>query len=160
VSERRRVTIVGVVRCMDTHVLIAIVLLFGSAATFTEPARPTLSPTNIFAPVSTPAQSIFDLSLFVLMVTGAIFMVVFSLLAYAVVKFRSGRMSDGREPAQVYGSTQVELAWNVIPILTVVVLFLATARVIVGIQKAPDQATPLKSPLSDTNTGVNIDIRR
>src|SRR6202790_1725476 len=43
---------------------------------------PLLSPTNIFAPASTPAQSIFDLSRFVLMVTGAIFVVVFSLLAY------------------------------------------------------------------------------
>jgi cytochrome c oxidase subunit 2 len=95
-----------------------------------------MSPTNIFAPVSSPAQSIFDLSLFVLMITAAIFIVVFSLLAYAVVKFRKTRESDEREPAQVYGSTQVELAWTVIPILIVVVLFLATARVIAGIQKA------------------------
>ena len=40
------------------------------------------------------------------------------------------------EPAQVYGSTQVELAWTVIPVLIVVVLFLATARVIASIQNA------------------------
>src|ERR1700684_3078037 len=106
------------------------VLFCGSAA-----ASP-LSPTNIFAPVSTPAQSIFDLSRFVLMITAAIFVVVFGLLAYAVVKFRKKRVSDGREPAQVYGSTQVELAWTVIPILIVVVLFLAAARVIASIQNA------------------------
>src|SRR6202795_4421030 len=80
-----------------------------------EPAHAPLSPTNIFAPVSTPAQSIFDLSVFVLMVTAAIFIVVFSLLAYAVVKFRKRRANDGQEPAQVYGSTQLELAWTVIP---------------------------------------------
>jgi len=98
--------------------------------------HPFLSPTNIFAPVSTPAQSIFDLSRFVLIVAGAIFVVVFSLLAYAVVKFRKRRTSDGREPAQVYGSTQVELAWTVIPILIVVALFLAAARVIASIQNA------------------------
>jgi cytochrome c oxidase subunit 2 len=102
---------------------------------FAEPAHSPLSPTNIFAPMSTPAQSIFDLSQFVLMVTAAIFLVVFSLLAYAVVKFRR-KTNDGREPAQVYGSTQVELAWTVIPVLIVVVLFLATARVIAGIQNA------------------------
>src|SRR6202451_19832 len=95
-----------------------------------------LSPTNIFAPVSTPAQSIFDLSLFVLTVTASIFLVVFSLLAYAVVKFRRRSSDDRREPAQVYGSTQVELAWTVIPVLIVVVLFLATARVIASIQNA------------------------
>src|ERR1700683_2150374 len=97
---------------------------------------PSLSPTNIFAPASTPAQSIFDLSLFVLEVTAAIFLVVFSLLAYAVVKFRKKSATEGREPAQVYGSSQLELAWTVIPILIVVVLFLAAARVIAGIQNA------------------------
>jgi cytochrome c oxidase subunit 2 len=103
-----------------------------------------VSPTNIFAPVSTPAQSIFELSRFVLMVTGAIFAVVFSLLAYAVVKFRNRTASGGREPAQVYGSTQVELAWTVIPILIVVVLFLAAARVIANIQNAARPSSALE----------------
>jgi cytochrome c oxidase subunit 2 len=100
-------------------------------------ADPFLSPTNIFAPASTPAQSIFDLSLFVLEVTAAIFLVVFTLLAYAVMKFRKSRTADGREPAQVYGSTQLELAWTVVPVLIVVILFLAAARVIASIQNAP-----------------------
>ncbi len=103
-----------------------------------------MSPTNIFAPASTPARSIFDLSLFVLTVTAAIFLVVFSLLAYAVVKFRKRSSDDGREPAQVYGSTQLELAWTVIPILIVVVLFLATARVIAGIQNAPKPSNAIE----------------
>jgi cytochrome c oxidase subunit 2 len=99
-------------------------------------AQPTRSPTNIFTPASTPADTIFGLSTFVLAVTGAIFAVVFSLLAYAVVKFRMKPGDDAREPAQIYGSTQVELAWTVIPVLIVVVLFLATARVIASIQNA------------------------
>jgi cytochrome c oxidase subunit 2 len=94
-----------------------------------------LSPTNIFAPASTPAKSIFGLSLFVLAVTGAIFLVVFALLLYSVVKFRKKRNDDGREPPQVYGSNQVELAWTVIPVLIVVALFMATARVIADVQK-------------------------
>jgi cytochrome c oxidase subunit 2 len=112
------------------------VLWFPAASAFAEPEHPFLSPTNIFAPASTPAYSIFDLSLFVLEVTAAIFLVVFSLLAYAVLKFRKSSVSDGREPAQVYGSTQLELAWTVIPILIVVTLFLAAARVIASIQNA------------------------
>ena len=105
---------------------------------------PFLSPTNIFAPASTPAQSIFDLSLFVLEVTAAVFVVVFSLLAYAVVKFRKRKTADGREPAQVYGSTQLELAWTVVPVLIVVVLFLAAARVIASIQNAPKPASAIE----------------
>ena len=43
---------------------------------------------------------------------------------------RGTAANDDREPPQVYGSNQVELAWTVIPVLIVVVLFMATARVI------------------------------
>jgi len=92
---------------------------------------------NIFDAHSTPAEWIRHLSHFVLGVTGLVFLVVFSLLSYAVVKFRSRRAEAEREPAQVYGSTQIELAWTVIPILIVAVLFAATARVIHAIQDAP-----------------------
>ena len=114
----------------------AIVLLCVPVAALADTAARSLSPTNIFAPVSTPAHSIFGLSLFVLAVTGAIFAIVFSLLVYCVVKFGKPVDDNGREPPQVYGSNQVELAWTVIPVLIVVVLFLATARVIASIQKA------------------------
>lgn len=96
--------------------------------------------TNIFAPASTPAKSITDLSVFILVITGIIFVVVSVLLAYSVIKFRGRPMDAGREPAQVYGSTQIELAWTIIPILVVVVLFLATARVIHAIQDVPEPA--------------------
>jgi len=99
---------------------------------------------NIFNPLSTPADTISHLSRFVLIICGLIFAVVFTLLTYAIVKFRSSAASADREPAQVYGSTQIELAWTVIPILIVVVLFLATARVIHAIQDAPRPAAAVE----------------
>src|SRR5207244_12996697 len=99
---------------------------------------------SIFDSHSTPADSIRHLSFFVLGVTGLIFLVVFSLLSYVVVKFRSRAADAEREPAQVYGSTQIELAWTIIPILIVVVLFLATARVIHAVQDAPKPATAIE----------------
>ena len=92
---------------------------------------------NIFKPDSTPADSIFRLSKLVLVITSIIFVVVFSLIAYATAKFRKSDADDGSEPPQVYGSNQVELAWTVIPGLIVLVLFLATARVILSVQDAP-----------------------
>jgi cytochrome c oxidase subunit II len=95
---------------------------------------------NIFDPRSTPADSIRHLSFFVLSITGIIFLVVFALLTYAILRFRSKPGDSGREPAQVYGSTQIELAWTVIPVLIVAVLFAATARVIHAIQDAPRPA--------------------
>ena len=101
------------------------------------------SPTDILAPASTPADDIYHLSVFVLAICAGIFIVVFSLLVYAVVKFRLRDSDDGREPPQIYGSNQVELAWTVIPVLIVVVLFLASARVIHAVEDAimPPAAT-------------------
>jgi cytochrome c oxidase subunit 2 len=99
---------------------------------------------NIFQPQSTPADSIYHLSRFVLAITGLIFLVVFCLLVYAIAKFRSKATDSTREPAQVYGSTQIELAWTIIPILIVVVLFAATARVIHAIQDAQKPPTALE----------------
>jgi cytochrome c oxidase subunit II len=99
---------------------------------------------NIFAPASTPTQSIVDLSMFVLGITAVIFIVVATLLVYAIVKFRATPANADREPAQVYGSTQIELAWTVIPVLVVVVLFAATARVIHAIQDAPQPPTAIE----------------
>ena len=143
-STRRKVNIANVVRSLSTQALRVVPFCGAVVAGFAEPSRSPLSPTNIFAPVSTPAQSIFDLSHFVLLVTGAIFTVVVILLTYAVVKFRKTRENTWREPAQVYGSTQLELAWTVIPILIVVVLFLAAARVIASIQNAARPSNALE----------------
>ena len=94
------------------------------------------SPTSLFSPVSTPAYDIYHLSLFVLSICAAIFVVVFTLIAYAALKFRKRATDDDCEPPQIYGSNQVELAWTVIPILIVVVLFLASARVIHAVEDA------------------------
>src|SRR5215468_6093990 len=92
--------------------------------------------TNIFAPASGHAKALFDFSMFVLVVTGLIFVVVFGLLAAAIIRFRHTDSDADREPPQVYGSTQMELAWTIIPCLIVLVLFLATARVIHAVQDA------------------------
>ncbi|MBV8631606.1 MAG: cytochrome c oxidase subunit II [Silvibacterium sp.] len=93
--------------------------------------------THILSPVSTPATQIYQLSLFIIEITGAIFVVVAGLLTFVIIRFRERSGDDQSEPAQVYGSNQVELAWTVIPVLIVVVLFLTTARVIFAIQDAP-----------------------
>src|SRR6266852_2745337 len=124
-------------RVVGVALLVAGVLL---AAGLCTAAPQDNSVPSIFDSHSTPADSIRHLSHFVLGITGLIFLVVFSLLSYVVVKFRRRVADAEREPAQVYGSTQIELAWTIIPILIVVVLFLATARVIHAIQDAPRPA--------------------
>src|SRR5271154_6986931 len=126
----------GLARKATAIALLLVCVLLAAQLSAAAPANPAPIP-NIFKPASTPADSIFSLSRLVLAVTSAIFAVVFGLLAYSVAKFRKRKGDDSREPPQVYGSLQVELAWTVIPILIVLVLFLATARVIHSIQDAP-----------------------
>lgn len=118
--------------------LLAGILLAAALCRAREPQANSVP--SIFDPRSTPAESIRHLSHFVLGVTGGIFLIVAGLLSYSVVKFRSRPIETEQEPAQVYGSTQIELAWTVIPILIVAVLFAATARVIHAIQDAPKPA--------------------
>ena len=106
-------------------------------------AQGALTTPSILAPASTPAHEIYALSQFVLVITGAIFVVVAGLLAFIIVKFHARKGDAEHEPAQIYGSTQVELAWTVIPVLIVVVLFLTTARIIFAIQDAPKPQSAL-----------------
>jgi cytochrome c oxidase subunit 2 len=107
-----------------------------AACCLAQSAAPHSTSTNIFAPNSTPADEIFGLSMFVLVVTGTIFAIVFGLLLYAAIKFRKRANDDLREPLQIYGSDQLEMAWTVIPVLIVIVLFMTSARVIHAVQDA------------------------
>ncbi|MBM3902329.1 MAG: hypothetical protein FJ379_09600 [Verrucomicrobia bacterium] len=92
---------------------------------------------NIFKPLSAPAEAIHEVSILALLICTAIFLVVGGLLAYAVVRFWSRPGDDDSEPAQIYGSVQLEMAWTAIPILVVVVLVVATLRTTAAIQNAP-----------------------
>jgi cytochrome c oxidase subunit II len=137
-ADRRSPTQRRVARRLDVgcQALAMFVFATGAAPCLFARAGDPISPTNIFAPDSTPAHSIYRLSLFELEVLGAIFLVVFFLLAYAVIRFRERSHADPSEPPQIYGSNQMELAWTVLPVLIVVVLFLSTAQVIHRVQDA------------------------
>jgi cytochrome c oxidase subunit 2 len=95
------------------------------------------APANIFAPLSTPASRISELSYFVLGVTATIFVIVFGLTIFAAVRYRRRADDDGTEPPQFFGSNRLETAWTVLPVLIVLVLALTTARVIQSVQTVP-----------------------
>ena len=118
-------------------------LLFATAAlAFGQKVFPVA---NIFDPKATPADSAFNVSMLMLAICAAIFIVVGGLLAYTVVRYRRRKTDDGNEPAQVYGSNKIEIAWTVIPVLIVIVLSMATARAVVEVQnkRMPPDALPV-----------------
>jgi cytochrome c oxidase subunit II len=96
--------------------------------------RDTIS--SVFAPVSTPAHKEKALAVLALALSAVVFVVVCGLIVYSVYRYRARPADADREPPQVYGSAQVEAAWTVIPLVLVVILFLATARVITDVQAA------------------------
>ena len=65
------------------------------------------------------------------------------------MRYRRRGGAPDREPPQFYGSTQIELAWTLVPLLIVVVLFLATARYIF----AADRFAPRSTAVNVTVVG-------
>jgi cytochrome c oxidase subunit II len=122
--------------CIAVTAIVALIGLAGAASGATSGlgGETAVQTPNIFAPTSTPAFAIRDLSWFVLGICAVIFVVVAGLLTYSIIRFRRRPGEDSGEPPQVYDSNQIKLAWTVVPILIVVVLFLATARYIFGIE--------------------------
>src|SRR5215468_10360282 len=100
--------------------------------------------TNIFRPLSTPADLAYRAALLALAVCAAIFVTVVILLIYAIVRFRHRPGDDASEPPQIYGSNQIELAWTVLPILIVVALILVSARTSADVQDYPQPPDALK----------------
>ena len=88
------------------------------------------------------------------------FLVVAGLLTFTIVRFRRRRQDNGNEPAQVYGSNRIEVAWTVIP---------SSDRPCAdhgdraGGDRHSEQTSSrrrlFKSPSSDTNGGGSSDIR-
>jgi cytochrome c oxidase subunit 2 len=124
--------------------LLVLVLAASSTALADEGfIRPTFDQvSSMFAPTSLPAEKIRDLAYLVLAICAGIFVAVAGLLTYTIVRFRERPEDRGSEPPQVYGSNNVEAAWTIVPVLIVVVLFLATARTIneLEIQTPPEDA--------------------
>ncbi len=92
---------------------------------------------DIFKPLATPAESEKSIALLTMAIMAGIFVVVAGLLVFTIWRFRRKPGDDLlQEPAQVYGSNQIEVAWTVIPVLIVFVLIGVSARVIAGVTNA------------------------
>jgi cytochrome c oxidase subunit 2 len=125
---------------------------------------------SIFDPASPPAESIVNVSVLVLAITAFIFLVVEGVLLYSVLRFRRRapltgpsppadggegpvRGADTTEPAQVYGSKPIEIAWTAAPAMIVFVLVLVTARTLWEVKVPPPEPRAGDSTLFVTVVG-------
>jgi cytochrome c oxidase subunit 2 len=107
----------------------------------------------MFDPASAPAISIRNLTILVLAITGAIFLVVEGVLIYSLVRFRQRGTSATGEPPQVYGSQPIEIAWTAAPALVVFVIMLVVARTLGELHANPQEPPPGSKPLYVTVVG-------
>jgi cytochrome c oxidase subunit II len=75
---------------------------------------------NLQPPVSPMAQQMFDLHSYIFWICVAIFILVFGVMFYSIIKHRK---SVGHQAAQFHENTTVEIVWTVIPFL--ILLFMA-----------------------------------
>jgi cytochrome c oxidase subunit II len=122
---------------------LAPLLLDAQSSVSLAPQASRFSPTDIFDPAATPAHLILGNATFVLWLCAGIFTVVGGLMAWVVFRYRSRPGDSNVEPIQIYGSNQIELSWTVVPILLVFMLFLTTARVILGTERIPKPASAM-----------------
>lgn len=107
---------------------------------------------SIFSPASPDGRSIVDLAVLSLAVAGLIFLVVEGVLFYCLWRFRAKR-GDSLEPAQVYGSQPIEIAWTAAPTMIVFFLVLVTTRTLWEVNAAPPMPSPDEKGLFVTVIG-------
>ncbi len=80
-------------------------------------------------PQGPAAESSFDLMKLSITIMIVVLLIVFSIAAYVLVRFR--RKPDQREmPEQVEGSFKLEVLWTIIPLILVVVLAVPTVKAV------------------------------
>jgi hypothetical protein len=75
-----------------------------------------LSMPSTLAVACTPDHYLANLALFLTWITGGIFLLVGGLLAFVRFRFRARKSDPLSGPTQVYRSSEVDLAWTVIPV--------------------------------------------
>jgi cytochrome c oxidase subunit 2 len=94
----------------------------------------------VLDPASRNAAAIRSIFLVVLLISLAIFVVVVTLIGLSLARFRS---TGGELPKQAFGSDVAEVFWTLPPLLIVLSLAVASARLIYSISVMPSrQATP------------------
>ena len=94
-------------------------LASGMAALLPNTARAELE-WNLQPPITPMAQQMFDLHSYIFWICVAIFILVFGVMFYSIIKHRK---SVGHQAAQFHENTTVEIVWTVIPFL--ILLFMA-----------------------------------
>jgi len=111
--------------------LVAAMAWFSTAAYAVNdlPGGPAVRQLNLGPAASKIAEEVVSLHWMLLIISTAIFVVVFGVMFYSIWKHRK---SVGHKAANFHESTAVEIAWTVVPFIIVIAMALPATKVIVA----------------------------
>jgi cytochrome c oxidase subunit 2 len=103
---------------------------------------PAVRQLNFQAPVTGIAADIFQLHNWMMGICIAIFLAVFGVMFYSILKHRK---SLGHKAASFHESTAVEIAWTVVPFLIVVLMALPATKTVVAMKDTSNADITIKA---------------
>ncbi|MEO8170163.1 MAG: cytochrome c oxidase subunit II [Oxalobacteraceae bacterium] len=103
---------------------------------------PAVLQLNLQPPATQIAREIYSLHNLMLYICLAIFLVVFAVMFYAIIKHRK---SKGHKSASFHESTKVEIAWTVIPFLIVIGMALPATKTVVAMKDTSNADITIKA---------------
>ncbi|MDP3841826.1 MAG: cytochrome c oxidase subunit II [Oxalobacteraceae bacterium] len=113
-----------------------------SWAVVDSPGGPAVLQLNLQPPVTLIAREIYSLHNLMLYICLAIFLVVFAVMFYSIVKHRKSR---GHKSASFHESTKVEIAWTVVPFLIVIGMALPATKTVVAMKDTSNADLTIKA---------------
>ena len=97
---------------------------------------------NFQVPVTSIAQDIYQLHIWMMMVCLVIFIAVFSVMFYSILKHRK---SLGHKASSFHESTTMEIAWTVVPFVIVVLMALPATKTVVAMKDTSNADITIKA---------------
>ena len=112
-----------------------------SWAVVDSPGGPAVRQMNFHTPVTRIAEEIYSLHNLMLIICLAIFVAVFGVMFYSIIKHRR---SVGHKAATFHESTAVEIAWTVVPFLIVILMALPATKTVVAMKDTSNADLTIK----------------
>lgn len=96
---------------------------------------------NLKVPATEIADQIYDLHMLILWVCVGIFVVVFSLMFYSILKHRK---SVGHEPAQFHENHLLEIVWTIIPVIILASMAYPATKTILAMKDTAEADMSIK----------------
>jgi cytochrome c oxidase subunit 2 len=103
---------------------------------------PAVRQLNFQTPVTQIAAQIYSLHNLMLFICLAIFLAVFGVMFYSILKHRK---SLGHKPASFHESTAVEIAWTIVPFLIVIGMALPATKTVVAMKDTSNADITIKA---------------